>query len=126
MTFGEVLWSLLLIYCMVVYFILLFHVVVDLFRDHETGGFVKAVWFFCLIFLPFITLLIYVIARGKGMAERNMEAYQAQQAAQDQYIRDVAGTKSDAADQIAKAHELYNSGAISQSEFDTLKSRALA
>lgn len=126
MTFGEVLWSLLIIYCMVIYFILLFRVIVDLFRDDQTGGFVKAVWIFCLFFFPFITLLVYVIARGKGMAERNMKAYETERAAQDQYIRDVAGTKSNAADQIAKAHELYNSGAISQSEFDTLKSRALA
>ena len=76
-----------------------------------------------MIFIPFLTVLIYLIVRGRGMAERNAAAAVEMKAAQDSYIRDVAG--SSPADQIARAKELLDSGAISQAEFDSLKAKAL-
>ena len=124
MSFLEVLWYILIVFAFFAYLIILFQIIGDLFRDHNTGGFVKAIWIFFLIVAPFITALIYLIARGKGMAERNMQAAKDMQEAQNTYIRDVAGSAP--ADQIHKAKELLDSGAISQAEFDSIKAKALA
>ncbi len=123
MSFWEVFWYIVIIFAFVAYLMVLFSILSDLFRDHETGGFAKAIWILALIFFPFATALIYLIARGKGMAERNMKAAKEMQDAQNAYIRDVAG--SSPADQIHKAKELLDSGAISQAEFDAIKSKAL-
>jgi hypothetical protein len=88
---------------------------------------VKAVWIFCLIFLPFLTAIIYLIARGPGMAERSAQSYALAQQRQDAYIREVAGsTGGGAADEIAKAKGLLDSGAIDQAEFQALKAKALS
>ena len=125
-SFLTIFWSLIVIFFMVIFFIMLFRVVIDLFRDHELSGWAKAGWLILLFVFPLIGLLIYVIARGKGMAERDMKTVQEVQTAQDQYIRDVAGAGTDPAAQIAKAHDLLTSGAITQAEFDTLKAKALA
>ena len=123
MEFGQFLWSLLLIFFMIMYFMILFSVVIDLFRNHQMGGFAKALWIIFLIFIPLISLLIYVIVYGKGMAERQQSAVVQAQQEQDAYIKQVAGTSP--AEQIAQAQQLLNSGAISQDEFDKLKSKAL-
>jgi hypothetical protein len=112
------------IFAFVAYLFALFAIIGDLFRDRGMNGWLKAVWLVFLLFLPFVTALVYLIARGRSMAERQAEAaMQAQQAA-DAYIRGVAG--SGGAEEIAKAHALRESGAISQQEFELLKSRALA
>jgi predicted PurR-regulated permease PerM len=121
--FGQFLWSLLLIFFMIMYFMILFSVVIDLFRNHQMGGFAKALWIIFLIFIPLISLLVYVIVYGKGMAERQQSAVVQAQQEQDAYIKQVAGTSP--AEQIAQAQQLLNSGAISQDEFDKLKSKAL-
>jgi hypothetical protein len=121
--FGQFLWSLLLIFFMIMYFMILFSVVIDLFRNHQMGGFAKALWIIFLIFIPLISLLVYVIVYGKGMAERQQSAVVQAQQDQDAYIKQVAGTSP--AEQIAQAQQLLNSGAISQDEFDKLKSKAL-
>jgi predicted PurR-regulated permease PerM len=121
--FGEFLWSLLLIFFMIMYFMILFSVVIDLFRNHQMGGFAKALWIIFLIFIPLISLLIYVIVYGKSMAERQQSAVVQAQQDQDAYIKQVAGTSP--AEQIAQAQQLLNSGAISQDEFDKLKTKAL-
>ena len=126
MHLADLLWSLLVIYCIVIYFIMLFRVIFDIFRDKDMSGGMKALWLFFLFFFPFIALLVYVIARGKGMAERDVKQLAHAQEAQADYIRTVAGGGSNAADQIAKAHELLTSGAISQAEFDGIKAKALA
>ena len=123
MEFGQFLWSLLLIFFMIMYFMILFSVVIDLFRNHQMGGFAKALWIIFLIFIPLISLLIYVIVYGKGMAERQQSAVVQAQQEQDAYIKQVAGTSP--AEQIAQAQQLLNSGAISQDEFDKLKAKAL-
>ena len=124
MEFGQFLWSLLLIFFMIMYFMILFSVVIDLFRNHQMGGFAKALWIIFLIFIPLISLLIYVIVYGKSMAERQQSAVVQAQQDQDAYIKQVAGTSP--AEQIAQAQQLLNSGAISQDEFDKLKTKALS
>jgi predicted PurR-regulated permease PerM len=122
--FGQFLWSLLVIFFMIMYFMILFSVVIDLFRNHQMGGFAKALWIIFLIFIPLISLLIYVIVYGKSMAERQQTAVVEAQQDQAAYIKQVAGTSP--AEQIAQAQQLLNSGAISQAEVDTLKTKALS
>ena len=124
MQFGEFLWSLLVIFFMIMYFMILFSVVIDLFRNHQMGGFAKALWILFLIFIPLISLLIYVIVYGKSMAQRQQAAVVEAQQEQDAYIKQVAGTSP--AEQIAQAQQLLSSGAISQDEFDKLKAKALS
>lgn len=124
MAFGEFLWSLLVIFFMIMYFMILFSVVIDLFRNHEMGGFAKALWILFLIFIPLISLLVYVIVYGKSMAQRQQAAVTQAQQEQDAYIKQVAGTSP--AEQIAQAQQLLNSGAISQEEFDKIKAKALS
>ena len=124
MEFGQFLWSLLVIFFMIMYFMILFSVVIDLFRNHQMGGFAKALWIIVLIFIPLISLLVYVIVYGKSMAQRQQAAVAEAQQEQDNYIKQVAGTSP--AEQIAQAQQLLNSGAISQEEFDKLKAKALS
>ena len=124
MEFGQFLWSLLIIFFMIMYFMVLFSVILDLFRNHEMSGIMKAVWIILLIFIPLISLLIYVIIYGRSMAERQQAAVLTAQKEQDAYIKQVAGTSP--AEQIAQAQELLSSGAISQEEFDKLKAKALS
>jgi hypothetical protein len=123
-SFGELIWYTIVIFFFVAFLMVLFYIFADLFRDQELGGWGKAAWILALIFFTWITALIYLIARGKGMAERNVQAAKEMQEAQNTYIRDVAGTTP--ADQIHKAKELLDSGAISQAEFDGIKAKALA
>ena len=103
-----------------------FRCLFDLFGDRSLSGWGKAGWACLMIFLPWIGALIYLIARGKSMQERQMSAIADAQAAQDAYIKDVAGSGSSPASQIADAKALLDSGAISQAEFDALKAKALA
>jgi len=122
--FGEFLWSLLVIFFMIMYFMILFSVVIDLFRNHQMGGFAKALWIIFLIFIPLISLLVYVIVYGKSMAQRQQAAVVEAQQEQADYIKQVAGTSP--AEQIAQAQQLLSSGAISQDEFDKIKAKALS
>ncbi len=127
-SFWDFFWLMIWTFLFVAYLMVMFQIVVDIFRDRDSSGFVKAIWVICLIFLPFITALVYLIAKGKDMTERRMADVSAAQAAQADYIRSVAGSGggASAADQIARAKELLDSGAISQAEFDQLKAKALA
>jgi Short C-terminal domain/Phospholipase_D-nuclease N-terminal len=122
-TFWEWFWFAFLIFAFVAYLFAMFTIIVDLFRDKSVSGWMKAVWFIFLILFPVITALVYLIARGGGMAQRQAADAQAMREAQDSYIRDVAG--SSPADQIAKAKELHNSGAITDEEYEALKAKAL-
>jgi hypothetical protein len=122
---ADWLWWLLIVFFMVVYFMMLFRIIMDVFRNHESSGWVKAGWLIALLFFPLLTMLIYVIVNGKHMAERDIKQMQAMQQAQDQYIKSVAGS-SDPTAQIASAHDLLEKGAITQQEFDAIKSKALA
>lgn len=114
------------IFVFVAYLMVLFSIIGDIFRDHELNGWGKALWILFLIFVPFLTALIYLIARGTGMQKRSIAQAQEMRAAQDAYIRQTAGSGGSAADDIAKAKSLLDSGAISQAEFDALKAKALA
>nr|WP_100350290.1 SHOCT domain-containing protein [Luteimicrobium subarcticum] len=107
----------------VAYLFLLFYIISDLFRDRETNGWVKAIWIVFLIFIPFLTALVYILARGNGMAQRQQAAVVEAKQATDSYIRSVSGASP--ADQIAQAKELLDSGAIDQAEFEKLKASAL-
>lgn len=107
------------------YLMVLFSIIGDLFRDDSVNGWLKAVWIIFLIFVPFLTALVYLIARGSGMQKRSIAQAQAMRAQQDDYIRATAGGASSSADEIAKAKGLLDSGVISQTEFDALKAKAL-
>jgi hypothetical protein len=120
---GELLWSLLIIYLIFAYLMILFSVIMDLFRDHELSGGYKALWVIFILFFPFLSLIVYLIARGGGMAKRNMERAQAAQAGMDEYVRNVAGASP--ADQIARGKELLDQGAIDAAEFEAIKRSAL-
>lgn len=113
------------VFVFVAYLMVLFSIIGDIFRDHTLNGWGKAVWVLFLIFVPFLTALIYLIARGSGMQKRAIAQAQEMQEQQAAYIRATAGSSS-AADDISKAKSLLDSGAISQAEFDALKSKALA
>jgi hypothetical protein len=125
-SFGEVLlwsfWFFIWIAAITVWF----RCILDMFRDHTLSGWGKAGWAVLLIFVPWLGAFIYIIARGRSMTERQMAEMAQQQAAQDTYIKQVAATSTSAADQIASAKALLDSGAITQAEFDTLKAKALA
>jgi hypothetical protein len=103
-----------------------FRCVFDLFSDRTLSGWGKAGWAVVLIFMPWLGALIYLIARGKSMGERQMAAIADAQAQQEKYIKSVAAQSANPADQIASAKQLLDSGAISQTEFDALKAKALA
>ena len=122
--FWDIIWLFFWSFAFIAYLFALFAIIGDLFRDHKLNGWWKAVWIIFLIFVPFLTALVYLIARGPGMAERSQkEAKQVQQAT-DSYIRTVAAASP--ADEIVKAKALLDAGTITQEEFDKLKAHALA
>ena len=121
----DLLWWFFWVFVFTAYLMVLFSILGDLFRDHTLSGWWKAVWVIFLIFVPFLTALIYLIARGTGMQKRALAQAQEMRTQQDAYIRATAGSSS-ATDDIAKAKSLLDSGAITQAEFDALKAKALA
>lgn len=122
--FWSVIWSIFWIFAFFAYLMAMFSVISDLFRDHKLNGWFKAIWIAALVFVPFLTVLVYLIARGKGMNERQAQLVNKVQQAQENYIREVAG--SSPAEQITHAKALLDSGAITAEEYATLKSKALA
>ena len=122
--FWSVVWLFFWSFAFVAYLFALFAIISDLFRDHKLNGWWKALWIIFLIFVPFLTALVYLIARGPGMAERNQKEARQMQSATDDYIRQVA--TSSPADEISKAKALLDSGAITPDEFAHLKARALS
>ena len=127
MSFWDIIWFIVVFFAFTAYLMALFWILTDLFRDRGLSGWFKAVWIVCLVAFPLITALVYLIARGRGMSERSAQQVAEARKAQDEYIRSVA-TSSGASgtDQIAKAKELLDSGAISPDEFAALKQKALA
>jgi hypothetical protein len=123
-TFWDLFLTTLWIFLLFTFLMVLFYIFSDIFRDHSTAGWVKAIWIVFLIVFPPITSLVYLIARGKGMQERALAEAKDAQKAQDQYIRSVSGT--DPAEQISKAKQLLDQGVISDDEYQTLKAKALA
>ncbi|MHC9044171.1 PLDc N-terminal domain-containing protein [Microbacterium saperdae] len=124
MLFWEILGWMLWATVFIGYLFALFAIITDLFRDRELNGWWKALWVVFLIFLPFLTVLIYLIARGQGMAERSGRAAREAEDAAQTYIREVAG--SSPSEEIAAAAALLEAGSISTAEFEQLKAKALS
>ncbi|BCW71040.1 SHOCT domain-containing protein [Arthrobacter sp. NicSoilB8] len=122
--FWDIVWWLFCVYAIFAFLWALFMVIADLFRDHELSGWWKAVWIFFLAFVPFLSLLVYMVARGKGMTERSREQARKSQAEMDSYIRQAAAASP--SEEIAKAKALMDAGTISAAEFERIKSRVIA
>jgi len=123
-SFWDYLWSAVVIFAFIAYLIILFNILADLFwRDHKTSGWIKAIWVVFLILVPYLTALVYVVARGKGMSERARDQAMQAKAQTDDYIKQAAGRSP--AQEISDAKTLIETGAITQAEFDTLKAKAL-
>jgi len=105
-----------------------FYVFADIFRSHDMGGAAKTIWCLFVIFVPFLGVLVYLIARGGGMSERTMAQQEEMRRQQDEYVRSVVATSGggSSADQIASAKRLLDAGTITQAEFDQMKAKALA
>ena len=124
-TFLDAFWTMLVFFVWVAWFMLLFRVIGDVFRRNDIGGGAKVLWLIFVIALPFLGVFVYVIAENKGMTERSLERTQASRQQFDDYVRTTASSGGAAAE-IDKAKQLLDSGAITQSEFDALKEKALA
>lgn len=121
--FLNVLWTMIVFFAWLAWIWIAITVFIDVFRRDDIGGWGKAAWVVFVIVLPFLGVLVYLIAQHDGMRERSAKQAQAQKQEFDQYVRETAGGS---ATEIAKAKELLDSGAISQEEFDKLKAKALA
>jgi hypothetical protein len=124
-SFLDVMWTMLVFFAWVIWFWLLITVFADVFRRHDIGGGKKVFWIIFVIVLPYLGVLIYLLAEHQGMADRNIKQAQQSQAQMDDYVKSVAAT-ADPTEQIAKAKGLLDSGAISQAEYDQIKAKALA
>ena len=123
--FLDVLWSMLVFFVWIAWFLLLFHVIADVFRRRDASGGKKTLWLIFLIFVPFLGVFVYLIANSDDMARRSIEQAEASRAQMDDYVRTTAGSGG-AAGEIEKAKGLLDSGAITQAEFDAIKAKALA
>ena len=121
--FLDILWTMIIFFCWVAWIWIAITVFVDVFRRHDIGGWRKAAWVVFVIVLPFLGVLVYLIAQHDGMRERSVKQAEAQQAAFDEYVREAAGGS---AAEIAKAKELLDAGTITQAEFDAIKAKAVS
>ena len=124
--FLNLVWTMLVFFGWVIWFWLLIVIFGDLFRRHDVSGWAKAGWTVLVIVLPFVGVLIYLIAEGKGMGERKQAQVDAAQNQFDDYVRSVSTTSNGASDEIAKAKRLLDNGTITEDEYQTLKTNALA
>jgi predicted PurR-regulated permease PerM len=123
--FLDFFWTLIIFFFWVAWLMILFYVLTDIFRRRDAGGGKKTLWVIFVIVAPFLGVLVYLIANGDGMAERNVRQARDSQAQFDDYVRNVAGSGGAAAE-IERAKGLLDSGAITQAEFDAIKAKALA
>ena len=126
--FMDVLWSMIIFFCWIIWIWMMIVILTDVFRRDDIGGVHKALWIVFLIILPFLGVLIYLIAQHNGMQERGLKDVQRQQAAFDAAVRQAAGSGGGggAATELANAKQLLDSGVITQAEFDQIKAKALA
>lgn len=126
-TLGNLIWVFFVAFVFIGAFVALVTIVSDLFRDKELNGWWKAVWLIFLVFVPLITSLVYLVARGAGMAKRSDRDARKSQEAAEEYIRSIAGAPAAASpsDEIAKAQALLAAGTITQAEYEVLKAQAL-
>ena len=123
---GSFLLALLEFFLFMAWFMCLFWIFGDLFRSHDLGGFAKTIWVLFIIVLPFLGILVYMLARGHGMTQRELDSQQEMQRQQAEYIKSVTASSGGAVDQIASAKALLDAGTITQQEFDQMKAKALA
>ncbi len=123
--FLDVLWTMLVFFIWIAWFMILFRVLIDIFRRHDIGGGSKVLWIVLVILVPFLGVFVYIITQSHHMAERDMKQAANAQAQFDEHVRSVAGSGGPAAE-IEKANALLSSGAITQAEFDAIKQKALA
>jgi len=121
----EVFWTILIFFAFVVWLWILFTVLADIFRRHDTSAWAKVAWIIFVIVVPFLGVFVYLIAEHDGMTERTIKQQEDAKGQMDQYVKSVAGNV-DPAGQIAKAKQLLDGGAITQAEFDQIKGKALA
>ena len=122
--FLDVFWTIVVFFVWVAWLMVLFRVIGDIFRRHDISGWGKAAWLIFVVVLPFLGVLIYLIANGQEMSQRDVEHAQAARAQFDDYVKSTAGSAGPAAE-IDKAKQLLDSGAITQAEFDAIKAKAL-
>jgi ABC-type multidrug transport system fused ATPase/permease subunit len=125
-SFADIFWSVLWFFFLFLWIMVLVYIFGDLFRDHSLSGVAKTLWVVFLIFLPFLAVLVYMITRGHGMAERSAAQQRRSQEQFEGYVRSVASSDASPTDQIARAKELLDAGTIDQAEFDRLKAKALS
>jgi hypothetical protein len=119
-------WTLLWIVLWVIWLFLLFRVIFDIFRDHDLSGWSKALWLIFVIILPFLGVFVYIIARGRGMGERDLKEAQARQQQFEAYVRDASASGGGGtADELAKLADLKERGVISDAEFEQQKAKLL-
>jgi len=123
---GSFLLALFEFFLFFAWFMCLFWVFGDIFRSRDIGGGAKTLWVFFVIIVPWLGILVYLLARGGGMQDRQLEQARQMQAAQTDYIRSVAGSGGSPAEQLESAKSLLDSGAVTQAEYETLKEKALA
>lgn len=123
-SFWSIFWFFFWVYAVLAFLTILFSVIADLFRDKSLKGWHKAVWLVGLIFLPFLSILVYLITRGDGMTARNEQHAVARQDAQSAYIRSVSGISL--SDEITKARALLDAGTITDQEYTLIKQKALS
>ena len=126
MSFWDIVWFIVISFAFIAYLMVMFAIITDLFRDKTTSGFVKAIWFVALIFLPFLTACVYLITKGGSMADRQTRDRETMRSQQEAYIREVASSTTSPADQVAQAKAMLDSGAITEAEYARLKDKALA
>lgn len=124
MSLGDVLLTVFFFFLLVIWIYLLITIVIDIFRSADLNGWAKALWILFIIVLPGLGVLVYVIARGHGMQERKVKEMSQARKAQDDYIREVAGSEG-SADELAKLANLRDQGVITQDEFDAQKAKIL-
>ena len=123
--FLDVMWTMLVFFLWIMWFWLLIGVFADIFRRHDLSGWGKTGWLIFVMFLPFLGVFVYLISQNKGMTERSLDQVSAQQADFETQVRKAAGTGGPAAE-IEAGKKLLDSGAITQTEFDAIKTKALA
>ena len=121
--FLDVLWTMIIFFAWVAWIWIAITIFGDIFRRHDISGWGKAAWIVFVIVVPFLGVLVYLIAQHEGMRERSVKQAETQKAAFDEYVRDAAGGS---AAEIAKAKELLDAGTITQAEFDAIKAKAVS
>ncbi|HET6833074.1 MAG TPA: SHOCT domain-containing protein [Acidimicrobiales bacterium] len=123
---GDLIWTTIWIFFLILFIWVFIMIVSDLFRDHKLSGWAKALWVLGLIIFPLIGSLVYLIARGEGMAERSASDQRQARAEFDSYVRATAASTGTApVDDLTRLAELRNNGTISDAEFEAMKARVV-